>query len=251
MLTFWLVIYSVIFIAAAIAVSYVGLHFSRPHLNIKQLKHETAIVGYIFSAIALIYAVVLAFVVFAVWERYSASQQVVTSEASALVVAFRDTQTFAEPERSAAQKALSDYTYYVMDHEWTTHGRVLPHNKADALNPVWNIYHRAKASDSALDRLHDLEQQRHLRHLAEEASLPVVFWPLLVGGGLLTVGSSYFLIMGSLKAQYVMTTMLTIVIAAVLFLIYTLNLPFTGQIPVSKDPFKHTLEIFQAMNLDQ
>ncbi len=243
-----IIVSSALFIATSVVIALLGLRLFRRLLDTKKLKHEETIVGYIFSAIALIYAVVLAFVVFAVWEQYSASQQVVTSEAASLVVAYRDTESFPEPLRAQAQQSFADYAHTVMDNEWVNHGTVLPHAKADAINPIWDIYNNAKASDPALDRLHDLEQQRHLRHLAGEASLPIVFWPLLIGGGLITIGSSYFFIMRSLRAQYLKTAMLTIVIAGVLFLIYTLNRPFTGRVPVSKDPFRHALLIFQAMH---
>jgi hypothetical protein len=244
-----IILSAALFIGSSVAFTILGLRLFRRSLNTKRLKNDETIVGYIFSAIALIYAVILAFVVFAVWEQYSVSQQVVTSEAASLVVAYRDTETFPEPIRAQAQQAFFDYAHTVMDNEWANHGAVLPHTKADAINPIWDIYHSAKASDSALDRLHDLEQQRHLRHLAGEASLPIVFWPLLVGGGLITICSSYFFVMRSLRAQYLKTAMLTIVIAGVLFLIYTLNRPFTGRVPVSKDPFRHALQIFQAMDL--
>ncbi len=244
-----IILSAIAFLAISVVIALFGLWAHRLLLDTKHLKREVAIVGYIFSAIALIYAVVLAFVVFAVWERYSASQQVVTSEAASLVVAFRDTENFPEPIRSDAQKAFYDYAHTIMDKEWTNHGAVMTHTKADAINPIWTIYKNANASDAAQDRLHTLEEQRHLRHLAGEASLPIVFWPLLIGGGLITIGSSYFLIMGSLRAQHLLTAMLTIVVAGVLFLIYTLNFPFTGQIPVSKDPFRHALQIFQAMDL--
>jgi hypothetical protein len=249
MINLSIILSAIIFIAISVAIALFGLWALRPLLDTKHLKHEVTIVGYIFSAIALIYAVVLAFVVFAVWERYSVSQQVVTSEAASLVVAYRDTESFPEPTRSDAQKAFYGYAHTVMDKEWTSHGAVTTHTKADAINSIWVIYKSANASDAAQDRLHALEEQRHLRHLAGEASLPIVFWPLLIGGGLITVGSSYFLIMGSLRAQHLLTAMLTVVIAGVLFLIYTLNFPFTGKIPVSKDPFKHALQIFESMNL--
>jgi hypothetical protein len=243
-----MIISAILFIASSVVITTLGLKYLRPWLNAKHLKQDVAIIGYIFSAIALIYAVVLAFVVFAVWEQYSVSQQVVTSEAASLVVAYRDTEDFPEPMRKEVQQAFYDYAHNVMENEWINHGSVLPHTKPDAINPIWDIYGNAQASDPAKDRLHDLEQQRHLRHLAGEASLPIVFWPLLIGGGLITIGSSYFFVMRSKRAQYIKTAMLTIVIAGVLFLIYTLNRPFTGQVPVSKDPFRHALQIFQAVN---
>jgi hypothetical protein len=55
--------------------------------------------------------------------------------------------------------------------------------------------------------------------------------------------------MKSIRAQYVMTALLTTLIAGVLFLIFTLNSPFTGPEPVSKDPFEHAIEMFNSIDL--
>jgi hypothetical protein len=40
-------------------------------------------------------------------------------------------------------------------------------------------------------------------------------------------------------------------LAAVLFLIMNLNQPYTGQIHVSRYPFRHALQQFTALNLGQ
>jgi uncharacterized membrane protein len=49
--------------------------------------------GFMFMTMGVLYAVVLAFVVFAVWEQFAHSEQAVTAEAAVLVSVFRDTQT--------------------------------------------------------------------------------------------------------------------------------------------------------------
>ena len=76
--------------------------------------------------------------------------------------------------------------------EWPSHGKLMAHETPDPLNQVWDIYRSiqpttpVQESDlvGADDRLHALELQRHLRHLSGEATLPWVFWPLLVLGAL-------------------------------------------------------------------
>jgi hypothetical protein len=236
-------------IALAVVVALAGLWVFRRVANIEHFKTEEPVVSFLFNTVGLIYAVILAFVVFAVWEHYSAAEEKVTAEAAALVVAYRDTALLPQPQRTTAQTGFRSYARYVMDHEWKTHGTVLKHTTPDILNPIWAAYRQGNASAPVRDRLHDVEEARHLRHLAGESSLPAVFWPLLLGGGILTIAFSYFFLMRSLRAQHLMTAMLTMLIAGVLFLILTLNSPFTGEEPVSKNPFRHAIEMFHSMDL--
>jgi len=177
--------------------------------------------------------------------------------AAAAVVAYRDTQVFPEPIRSEAQAAFRSYVKEVMENEWASHGTVKPHRSRDALNPVWNVYRRYQPTeplaqaefDGAQSRLHDLELQRHQRHLAGEASLPNVFWWLLVGGGVITVAMSYLFVVERRSVQVLQVSLLTGFIAAVLSLILALNFPFTGDVHVSRGPFKHALLNFAALDL--
>jgi Protein of unknown function (DUF4239) len=236
-------------IALSVVVALAGLWVFRRVVHIDHFKAEEPVVSFLFNAVGLIYAVILAFVVFAVWEHYSQAEEKVTTEATALVVAYRDTALFPEPQRTAAQHGLRNYIEYVMHKEWSTHGQVLKHTTPDVLNPVWSAYRQGNGSAPVRDRLHNVEEARHLRHLASEASLPGLFWALLIGGGMLVIAFSYFFLMRSQRAQHLMTAMLTMLIAGVLFLIFTLNSPFTGEQPVSKDPFRHALEMFHSMDL--
>ncbi|HUQ85354.1 MAG TPA: DUF4239 domain-containing protein [Candidatus Limnocylindrales bacterium] len=252
-----LFINALIFIGSAVSIALFLFWILRPYIKPHSLKNDEAIVGYIFSATALVYAVVLAFVVFAVWDRYTTTRAVVTSEAAAVVVAFRDTQRLPEPVRSKAQAEYRNYIQYVMVKEWKSHGSVMKHTSPDPLNSTWELYRDMVPQDaseeaglsSAESSLGNLESQRHFRHLAGEASLPTIFWPLLIGGGLITVISSYFFTMKSVSAHYILTGILATIIAGVLFLIFSINYPFTGNVRVSQDPFRHALQQFDALNL--
>ena len=244
-----LVLTAVVLIALAVALALGSLWTFRRVASIEHFKYEEPVVSFLFNAVGLIYAVVLAFVVFAVWEHYTNAEALVTNEAAAMVVVYRDVELLPEPQRTAAKRNFRAYTRYVMDNEWDTHGTVIKHEKPDVLNPIWANIRQGSGSSSVRDRLHALEDARHRRHLAGESSLPNVFWPLLLGGGMLTIGFSFFFLTKSIRAQYVMTALLTTLIAGVLFLIFTLNSPFTGPEPVSKDPFEHAIEMFNSIDL--
>jgi hypothetical protein len=244
-----------ILIAGSVVLAVAGLAFLRRRSPASHQNND--FIGLIFAQVALLYSVLLAFVVFSAWQRFTDSARSVTDEAAAVVVAYRDTQIFPEPIRSEAQAAFRSYVNEVMDNEWASHGTVRPHRARDALNPVWNVYRRYQPTEAqaqsdfsgAQDRLHDLEVQRHLRHLAGEASLPNVFWWLLVGGGVVTIAMSYLFSVERRRVHVLQVGLLTGFIASVLSLILALNFPFTGDVHVSRGPFKHALLNFDALDI--
>jgi hypothetical protein len=221
---------------------------------------ENDVAGFFFAVIGVIYGVVLALINLVVWERFAATVRAVTTEAADLVAVFRDTQGFPDPLRQQAQDSLRDDAREVISSEWQSwvaNGEVVPHITPDPLNEVWAIYRHVRPEDAieatdlehAIKRLHTLEQQRHMRHLASGATLPPLFWPVLVAGGVLTVGFSYFLRIENLTIQVAMTAVLAALISGIPFLIFSLNYPFTGQAQVDKEPFRHALQQFNALNL--
>src|SRR4051812_25994436 len=215
------------------------------------------VAGLIFGAVGILYGALLAFVVFATWESYSGAEAAVTTEGATLIAVYRDSQEFPEPQRTEIQAALRTYTNTVLATEWQSHGSLLPHTKPDILNPVWALYRETEATTprgeadlaSAMERLHELELQRHMRHLSGEATLPDVFWPVLLAGSVIMVLFSYTLRHSNLKLHAALTALLTAVLTLVLLLIFSLNKPFTGPIPVSPQPMLHALVQFDAIDL--
>jgi hypothetical protein len=246
-------------IVGTIALALGGLFVSHRVLKFRRYLVENEVAGFLYAVIGVTYGVLLAFVVLVVWQQYAAADQAITTEAADLVAVFRDTQTFPAPLRQNAQVALRAYADEVMTTEWQTHGQLLPHHAPDPLNLVWSIYRAVRPRTAwdvaqqanAEEHLYVLEQQRHMRHLSGEATLPPIFWPILIAGALVVIGFSYFLRVDDLRIQAAMTAVMAGLLAAVLFLIMSLNQPYTGQIHVSRYPFRHALQQFNALNLGQ
>ena len=221
-----------------------------------KLEHND-VNGQFFAAVAVVYAVLLAFVVFAVWERFSSASQSVTNEAAALVATYREAQALPEPMRTDATDALRRYARSIQT-EWRTHGTVAPHSTPDPLNAVWNAYRAGFAAEGGAaganvgvnpaQQLEHLEQARHMRHLASEDTLPDVFWWVLLGGGVTVVVASYFFCIESIRLHAGMTGMLSLMVGALLFLILSLNFPFTGQVHVGPEPLEHAIYQFDALD---
>jgi succinate dehydrogenase hydrophobic anchor subunit len=75
--------------------------------------------------------------------------------------------------------------------------------------------------------------------------VPTAVWLVLLVGGIFTVFYTFFFGMKNVKAQYFMTTTLTVTITLILFLIYVLDHPFTGASKVSTEPMTKVMEVMQ------
>jgi len=253
----WVLLFPAIILFVAILAT-IGLLIVRRIPRFVGLFHENEVAGHQFAALGVLYGALLAFVVFAAWERWSEAQHAVSDEAAAIVTAYRDTQDFPEPQKGEAQVALRGYIDAVVSREWQTHGTVTRHTTPDALNSVFEIY-RSWIPDSTMnelrlqsaeDRLHDLELIRHQRHLSSEVTLPWIFLVMLILGGAIMIVFSYFFQHSSIKSHAVMTFVSTAMLVGVLLLIYSLNQPFTGPVTVSQQPLQHARLQLDALDME-
>jgi 4-amino-4-deoxy-L-arabinose transferase-like glycosyltransferase len=163
----------------------------------------------------------------------------------------------APSARAALQLTAALRASTVMATEWASHGSLVAHTTPDLLNPIWDVFRQDNPTDAVTqDRLqnasadlHELEVQRHLRHLSGEQSLPGVFWPVLVIGSIVLIVFSYFFRVERVRVQVVMTGLVAGMLSLVLLLIFSLNAPFTGPVPVSQQPLQHALLQFDAIDL--
>src|SRR5437763_16882420 len=89
-----------------------------------------------------------------------------------------------------------------------------------------------------LKRINNLAQDRRLRIFAANDTVPEAIWLVLLVGGVFTVLYTFFFGMKNIRAQYVVTTTLTVTSRLILFLIYVLAHPLTGASNVSTEPLK-------------
>src|SRR6185436_17072773 len=103
------------------AVYAIGLTlFSRWMYGVDRLKLNNEVAGFKFAVVGVFYAVLLAFVVIAVWEDFRKTEEAVRDEAKAAVDLHRI--TFALPVEGGAEirTHLLVYVNDVREHEWLT-----------------------------------------------------------------------------------------------------------------------------------
>ena len=69
-------------VGVIVAVAVAGVYVVRRRLGYQTLEPNNEFAGFMYSMIGLVYGVFLAFTIIAVWEQFSAAEEVVTSEAT-------------------------------------------------------------------------------------------------------------------------------------------------------------------------
>ncbi len=238
---------AIIFVIAVAATAVGGLLIARRRVSPATLSKHNDVGGVVFSIVGTIYAVVLAFVVVVTWEALGDADERAAQEAGVLGDVIRDAGLFPDPERTELQAELLEYTNAVIDEEWPAMaaGGASQH-VSDTLDRIFESFSRidpttqreANIHAEMLSRLNDLSDHRRLRLLSADNKVPVLMWLMLLTGGLITVGFSYFLGVENDRSHVLMTAALAAMIGLTLYLIFALDHPFSGAVRVEPDAFR-------------
>ncbi len=221
-------------------------------------EEHNDVAGFIYAVVGVVYAVLLAFVVIAVWEDYEAARDTTVREADELAEIFFVAHQLPEPERSRLQELSRSYARVVVEEEWAlmAEGRASPRaweTLDEIRGTVQGFDPRTEAGEvlygEELDRVNALADARRERLLDAEVGLPAILWVVLVVGGLITVGFTYLFGLRSNVAHTLMVATLTAVLAMVLFAIGALEYPFSGTVRLQPLTFELVLERFANSEL--
>jgi hypothetical protein len=239
-------------VTALIAIG--GLYFVRMKFPAETLKENHEVAAIIFNTFGLLYAVVVAFVVFVTWGGYDDATKNLQMEANETIDIFYSANGFPDSTGKIIQQSLMDYANSVYNDELKrmSNGEISLYSSG-ALRKLIAIFTKMDSKampnrelySESLKRLNDLAEYRRLRIFAGDDTIPPVIWLVLLTGAVLTISYTYFFGAKSLRAQYMMTSALTIAITLILFLIYILDHPFSGSSSISIQPMKQIIDIMQ------
>lgn len=250
----WLLMLTVVGGSAALAVG--ATYLVRLVVDEKEHLANNEVAGFIFSAVGVVYGVLLAFLVLVVWQTFEDAQVNVEHEANALVNIYRLGQGLPDPEGSQVLTLARQYAQQVKDLEWTAMETGKSSPEVDqTLEDLWRIHRTLDASDTRsdnheqqfFDSLNNLGNERRVRLLQSRLELPRLMWILLIVGGLITIGFTLFLRAPNWKAHLLMTGMFAGLVAFVLLLIVELDNPFSGDVRVSSLAFEQAIDIFNQI----
>ncbi len=244
----------ILIVGGSVVLAVAGTIFVRQHRKPPTDEAHNEVAGFIFAAVSVLYAVVLAFMVFAVWEAYSNARQAASNEAAALIAVARDTSSLPEPARHQVHDLLREYDEIVTNEEWPAMGQDIPGydgspRATQVINEIWAIYQsvpRSEVDSNTTIFLTNLSEQRAIR-LQSNESLSGAFGIVLVVGAVCTIAFCLVLHMEDARLHAGMTVVLTALIASCLWLILEINQPFVGSVSVSPEAFEHALHVLDTL----
>lgn len=245
---------AVLCVIVAVGLSIAGLLLVRRSVALSTLERHNDVAGFIIAVIGVLYAVLLAFVVVISWQSFDNASQTASGEGELVVGLYRDASAFG-PHTGDIREALESYAKSVVAREWPAMNK---HQHEDlrtdgSLDDVWRAYRaftpenptqEAFYTDS-IRRLNDLQNQREDRLAAASTQLPGPLWGVLLAGAVITVGFTYFFGVRNLRAHTLMVAALAAIIGLTLFLILSLDLPFSGDFSVRPTSMQRAVAALQ------
>ncbi|MGO9423503.1 bestrophin-like domain [Roseiarcus sp.] len=246
-LPLWELILLVVIVPTAVAV---GLQIVvRKWVGFERLELNNEVAGFMFAAIGVVYAVLLAFVVIAVWEKFSEGQTSVARESAAASALFHYAEG-AEPEAARLHDRVVDYLKLTIEKDWpamaaetedreTSHALDALYRAAMALNRTGT---RSTADMSEVfTQVDNLTLARRVRVHLSTGLVPDVIWIALFAGAGLTIYFALFFGNRDGIAQLAMTAILSIVLTSGLVVIISLDHPFSGPVHIAPESLEHVL----------
>jgi hypothetical protein len=246
----WLSGFLVVILPTTVAMA--GPFLVRRRLSLDRLRTNNEVAGFKFATVGVLYAVLLAFAVIVVWERFSDAEKAVAQEAGAASNLFRLANGMEE-QGAALRVGLTRYLQAVLANDWPAMARggespVVTH----ALNELYASVVSINAGDkraaillpAVLNQVDLVTQARRSRLILASGAVPKIVWLVLLGGAVLTIGFTLFFGTENLRAQTLMTGALSLLIFSGLFVIIVIDYPFAGSVQVRPEPLSLVLEDF-------
>jgi len=245
-----------------------GLELVERFVPADSRRPHNDVAGFIYAALGVIYAVLLALVVIAVWEEYDAASVTGEQEANAVAEIFWLGNRLPEPEGAHLQELARSYAEDVIDEEWPLmeQGEAPLMTKMAETPAGWALIDEIRASlqdfqprtqadeqlyAEGLDQVQRLADARRMRLVAAEEGIPVVLWSVLIFGGVAAIGFTYLFGLENTWAHRLMVVTLAAVIGLVLFTIGALEHPFSGGARIGTEAFDLVLERFETSKLSE
>lgn len=224
---------------------------ARHAYGVSHLSLNNEVAGFKFAVVGVFYAVLLAFVVVAVWETYTDTDGVVRDEARAVADLARVIHALPLDGSADINESLIAYVEDVPTYEWPAMAageasEVVTKDLQKVSIAIFALQPDSRKDmalyQEALRLLALIADNRNERLDSANGSVPVVLWVVLLIGGLITLGYPAFFASSNLGAQILMTGALAVLLAMSLVLALAFDFPFTGDPHISAAPFKQALQ---------
>jgi hypothetical protein len=216
-------------------------------------RDHNDIIGWQVSMLGTTYAVMMGFMLYAVWTSFQTAELNADAEANSLVTIFRLSEGLPQPQQNSVKQLTRNYADEMIEEEGPTMEQgELPLAGHKTVEDLWasvlqtspKSYQEQTAMTSTLAALSTMTEHRRIRQLESQFRLPTVLWlVLLIGGGLTTLSSCLF---GTenFKLHALQVVSITLMLSLALVAIADIDRPFRGSVHVSPHGFERARSTF-------
>jgi hypothetical protein len=227
----------------------------RRYIGLSRLRTNNEVAGFKFATVGVLYAVLLAFAVVVVWEKFNDADNRVAAEAGAAATVYRLADSIEGEQGAAIRTVMNNYLNLVIARDWPAmrQGRA-SRATTDALNEIYVVVLKFRPADNSgaillgelLRQVDLVSQARRARLVTANGVVPGVVWFVLFSGAVLTIAFTFFFGAENIRAQAAMTGVLSILIFSGMLTIISIDRPFAGPVNVGPEPLAAVLEDFGA-----
>jgi len=242
---------AVLLVILPTALSMAGPVVARRIIGLERLSTNNEVAGFKFAVVGVLYAVLLAFVVIVVWEKFSDAESDVSREAGAAAAVYRLIGGIDAQPRQALRDDLIAYLKSAVVDDWKAMETGRSSRKTtQALDTLYATALAYQPTDprgvalmsQILNQLDNMIEARRARLVKALGTVPGVIWVVLFGGAVLTIGFTFFFGTQNLRAQTLMTGALAMLILSGLLIIVAIDRPFSGTVKVQPDGLLEVIE---------
>lgn len=244
-----LLVTGIVLVVVMSSLAAAGLLFVRRRVlpRLRFTEEDAVFSSTMLLSIMVFYGLTVALIAISVWEKYGEASRVVSQEASALAVLYRDASGYPQPVRSQLQDALKEYVEYVIHVAWPEQrGGHVPQGGVERVSGFERLLTTFEPATEGQKILHaetlraydQMIEARRLRLDAGATALPGIMWVVMFVGAALGLISSYFFRVSDPRLQFTQVMLLATFIAIVIFLVLAFDRPFRGDVGIGADAFE-------------
>jgi hypothetical protein len=216
-----------------------------PHLDIH--LEDGDFTGAMMQSVMMFYGLAVALIAVSVWQTYADTQKIISNEASAIAVLYRNVSTYPEPQRTQLQTTLKNYTRYVIDEAWPVQRQgLVPYGGISHMNKLQTQFASIEPETEAEKARHiialgvfnQLLESRRLRLDAVHTRVPGIMWGVVIIGALIGLTTSFFFRVADVRLHYALVGLLAAFIGLVMFMILAFDRPFRGDLGLSPESYQ-------------
>jgi hypothetical protein len=249
---------SLLLVALPTVIAMVGPFIVRRYVRLERLRANNEVAGFKFATVGVLYAVLLAFAIIVVWEKFNISENDVAKEAGAAATIYRLSDGLSAERRTVVRGVMNAYLGAAIRKDWPAmeHGALDP-GVTVALSNIYVTLLNGRAGagpdtvlmTEILRQLDEISTARRARFVTADGNVPNILWFVLFGGAIVTVGFTFFFGTPNLHAQALMTGALAALVFSALLTVIVIDHPFAGSVRVEPEALIHVLEDFGGVSV--